>query len=393
MEIQVSWGIDDDVDTLVDSVVSALSSVATASMAVAYFNCRHDAAHIRTVLSERLPCPFMLASSSNGVLASTPQGATARADLAIMLFHDKTGNYGCASLPVSEGTARLDAQLALQHALTESGAQYEAPSLIYCIFPSGKEETLLKGLADEVGDKIPVFGGTMADNEVAGAWYTGAHQGGSDHHITVATMFPGTPIGVSYSSGYRPGPHVCTVTKATGRIIETLDNEPAALVYNRLTGGQIETAMSGGSILAMTTLHPFGRKISHSGGIAEYLLSHPDTVTSEQGLSVFSDIEQGAELVVMEGSEDSLIARAEKVIENAISLLPQDATPAGVLLVYCAGCMFTIESQLTRMLDTLSTRFTHIPILGVYTFGEQGHFLDGYNRHGNLMISAVAFSQ
>ena len=393
MEIKVSWGSNDDVDVLTDSVLNTFTSLETASMAVVYFNCRHDAEHLRTALAERLPCPFMLASSSNGVLASTPEGATARADLAIMLLYDKAGDYGCASLPISEDTPGQDARLALQHALRDSGAQYEAPSLLYCIFPSGKEEILLKGIAEEVGEKIPVFGGTMADNDVSGHWYTGAHQGGSDHHMTVAAMFPGAPVGVSYSSGYRPGPHICKVTKATGRIIETLDNEPAAQVYNRLTGGQIETALSGGPILSLTTLHPFGHKISHSGGISEYLLSHPDAVTEHQGLSVFSDVEQGTDLIVMEGSEESLIARAEKVIENAISLLPQDTPPAGVLLVYCAGCMFTIENQLARMLDTLSTQFTNIPILGIYTFGEQGHFLDGHNRHGNLMISAVAFGK
>lgn len=104
MEIQVSWGNDDNVDALTDSVVSGLSSIASASMAVVYFNCRHDAAHLREALAERLPCPFMLASSSNGVLACTPKGATARADLAIMLLYDKAGDYGCASSPISENT-------------------------------------------------------------------------------------------------------------------------------------------------------------------------------------------------------------------------------------------------------------------------------------------------
>lgn len=30
--------------------------------------------------------------------------------------------------------------------------------------------------------------------------------------------------------------------------------------------------------------------------------------------------------------------------------------------------------------------------MGVYTFGEQGMVKGGRNRHGNLMISAIAFA-
>ena len=32
------------------------------------------------------------------------------------------------------------------------------------------------------------------------------------------------------------------------------------------------------------------------------------------------------------------------------------------------------------------------PYLGVHTFGEQGQFPDGMNRHGNLMFSCLIIS-
>ena len=144
MEIKVSWGSNDDVDVLTDSVLNTFTSLETASMAVVYFNCRHDAEHLRTALAERLPCPFMLASSSNGVLASTPEGATARADLAIMLLYDKAGDYGCASLPISEDTPGQDARLALQNALRDSGAHYEAPLAALQYFSLRQRRNIIK---------------------------------------------------------------------------------------------------------------------------------------------------------------------------------------------------------------------------------------------------------
>ena len=33
------------------------------------------------------------------------------------------------------------------------------------------------------------------------------------------------------------------------------------------------------------------------------------------------------------------------------------------------------------------------PFLGAFTFGEQGAIIDSSNRHGNLMVSALAFGE
>ena len=61
-------------------------------------------------------------------------------------------------------------------------------------------------------------------------------------------------------------------------------------------------------------------------------------------------------------------------------------------MIYCAGCMLAIETDLTLMINDLRRSHPHLPIMAMYTFGEQGCFLDGKSRHGNLMISALVFS-
>jgi hypothetical protein len=95
----------------------------------------------------------------------------------------------------------------------------------------------------------------------------------------------------------------------------------------------------------------------------------------------------------MEGNIDSLTARAERVINNAIMLLPQNKRPVGVLMIYCAGCRLMVGDAIKPMIENLKHTFEGLPICGAFTFGEQGRFLDGKNRHGNLMISAVVFSR
>jgi hypothetical protein len=62
----------------------------------------------------------------------------------------------------------------------------------------------------------------------------------------------------------------------------------------------------------------------------------------------------------------------------------------GALVVYCAGCMLTVGGRMSEVPEQLDAAL-NAPFLGVFTFGEQGRLGAAANRHGNLMISVVAF--
>ena len=66
---------------------------------------------------------------------------------------------------------------------------------------------------------------------------------------------------------------------------------------------------------------------------------------------------------------------------------------AGALVVYCAGCMLTVQDDMARVADVIAEALGEAPFLGTFTFGEQGCFVGGENHHGNLMISVVVFQR
>ena len=53
--------------------------------------------------------------------------------------------------------------------------------------------------------------------------------------------------------------------------------------------------------------------------------------------------------------------------------------------------MLAIEKEIGLVSQSLAEALPSVPFLGNFTFGEQGRFLEGRNRHGNLMISCVLF--
>ncbi|WP_334028790.1 FIST signal transduction protein [Alteromonas sp. P256] len=383
----------DKTDTLAAAkeVCAALQEDGPASLVISFTNAEHDVSTLVASLNES-GAPYLLATSCLGSLVCDESRAQADAGLSALSISDETGAFGVGSADCSETDAFSAGASALESALINAGRPFESPSLIWCALPPGEEEAILNGFTSIVGEQVPIFGGSAADNTVEGNWCisTSSHSGANC--LAVAVMYPSSPLGLSYSSGYKPTETVFKASSAQNRHILALDGVSAAKAYNEATKGLITNELNGGNILGLTSTAPLGRPVQLENGALNYLLCHPDEVCEDGGLNVFSEVIEGEELVLMEGSIASLTARAERVINNAIMLLPDDSKPVGVLLVYCAGCRLTVGDQIHPMLTSLQEKFESLPICGTYTFGEQGQFLDRKSRHGNLMISAVVFS-
>ncbi|MBE1299030.1 MAG: hypothetical protein GJ680_03860 [Alteromonadaceae bacterium] len=365
----------------------------TPSLVIGYFNTEHSVNALRETLVNLVDCPFMLTSSCSGALGSDGDKYASKNDLVLFCLEDSEGHYGVGVASIGKSDPQQAAQQALLNALENSGLEYESPALIWCALPPGEEEAILAGFADIAGSKIPVFGGSGADNDISGNWqFASREQSGSDL-VMVSVLHTSKPLGMSYSSGYKPSDKTCKVTEAHGRELTSINGQSAADYYDALTGGSISAKLEGDdrSVLAETTLSPLGHEVSISHGVPEYLLSHPSDVTEQGGLSLFTEVSADTEFTLMEGSVESLAVRAEKVVANAIELLPISSEPVGVLMIYCAGCMLAIGDEVDTMLGHVRKGIDGIPVVAAYTFGEQGQFLDKQNRHGNLMISAVVF--
>ncbi len=307
---------------------------------------------------------------------------------------DPDGDYGTGAATMGDDP-RKAATTAVLKALDNAGRTGEMPDLIWLNAAPGKEEKVLAGIEDVLGKDVPIGGGSTGDNSVSGNWNQIANGEVFDDAVVASAFFPSVELSYSFHSGYDPTETTGSVTRAEGRTIQEIDSRPAAEVYNEWTGGSIaEVLETGGNVLALTTLNPIGRVVGKTGGVPYYKLSHPDGVTPEGGLSLFSEISVGDKLVLMHGSRESLINRAGRTANSAITSGDfSTESVAGALVIYCAGCMLTIQQDMDAVASEVNKALGGKPFIGIFTFGEQGCFLGNENTHGNLMISVVAFSQ
>ena len=411
MKIATSWTMNSGPVAIANAYEDLVVQLgATPTLLVLSCSVVHKVEEILSVLHSCAPqVPLHGSTSCLGVMTQAGAHTQDGCGLAMFGILDPEGSYGVGAAVIGENPGAA-AQQAIQAALDMADCPGSVPAMIWMTAAPGCEEALISGIASIVGDDVPITGGSSADNTVTGQWKQFTHENIFSNAVIVSALFPSTEVMFAFHSGYEPtdvkgivtkaGGFEATdekgfATKASGRTLLEIDGRPAAVVYNEWSKGLISDVLAdGGNILARTTLHPLGRIAGHIGNVPYYQLSHPDAVIENGALSIFTNVTPGDEFVLMQGTIDSLISRAGRVASSALetySARPKDV--AGALVVYCAGCMLTVQNRLNEVVESLRSALPNTPFLGVYTFGEQGCFLGGENRHGNLMISVLLFSK
>lgn len=392
MSVASAWSTDTDTTQALQACWRAMQDKLPGppSLVLVYGTEAHAASELCAVMQDLAGAiPWAGGTSCRGVM--TEEGFHSGTHVIGMLgLCDPEGAYGVGAC-TKGNSARTAAMEATNQALNATGRPGERPTLLWLISSPGGEERVLKGIAEVVGDTVPVVGGSSADANVRGRWqqYASGHEGTDS--VVVVAMLSHQGLSSHFHSGYQPSGERATVTACEGRTLLELDGEPAARVYNRWTEGCLEESAQGGPALMKTTLHPLGLAVGSLGRVETYLLSHPESVTEDGGLRLFTAVRQGSELVHMTGSTESLITRAGRVADVAQRGL--QTALAGALVTYCAGCMLTVNDDMPDVVTSLTQAMPSTPFLGVFTFGEQGCFPDGRSRHGNLMISVVCMAE
>jgi len=393
MDVRVVTDERGDVEALCASLVAALNGASPSWIGVGC-SVHVDGDALLRAMGDRFPgVPVHGTTSCLGVMSHEGflDGPGSIGAIAVV---DASGRYGLGASELGQD-ARNAAAVALEAALDRADEPGALPSIVWVNSSPGHEEDVIAGIESVVGPHVPIVGGSAADDDVSGGWSVffddGERRGSSADGVVVSAWFPSDRVGSSFHSGYGPTAHAGRVTASEGRVVHAIDGRPAAEVYGEWTEGRLGDCLDQpGGILADTTLTPLGRRV----GAGSWQLAHPDAVVEGGGLSLFARVDVGDELVLMHGTTDSLSERAGRVAHAAMaagSLRGEEV--AGAMVIYCAGCMLTVRERMDEVVASLQGALGQQPFLGLFSFGEQGCFLGGENRHGNLMISVLVLAR
>lgn len=377
------------VKTAMENVTAGLGS--EPDLLIVYSSVTHEIETIRTEVTNIAPnAQIHGGTSCMGVMTRQGFHSVDGTGLGIMGISNPDGDFGTGLKQLGDNPRKAGAE-AIQAALAVANRPGEPPALVWLNSAPGSEEKVLLGIQDVIGNSVPIAGGSTADNTIQGNWKQFSSAEVMDSGIIVTAMYPSAGVCMSFHNGYFPTENTGIVTKVDDRTLYEIDGKPAAKVYNEWTNGAMDDFMSGGNILGASSLYPLGRFAGNMGDLDYHRLTHPETITAEGAITLFSTLDEGDEIIQMTGTRKSLISRAGIVAKAALEIgRTEKDNICGGLVVYCAGCMLTVQDEMDRVAEEI-TKVIDVPFLGVFTFGEQGCFYSGENHHGNLMISVVLF--
>ena len=369
-----------------EAAEKAKNTLADIKVAFAYSSVAYDQNEMLKGIAEGLPgVPVLGNTSFTGVI--TPEGFITgeKGFVGIMALGGSDLTVGVAGKSKS-GDARATGMEAAKEAIKNAGKN-SAPAYFYMAASPGEEEFYLKGITDVIG-RVPYFGGSAADNTIAGEWKLFAGNKVFADGVTVAFFYVDKPLTNLYTGAYSETGDVGIITKVkNNRTLVEIDGVPALKKYAQWAGVDPES-LKGANLLVYTITSPLGIKDRLGDLIA---IRHPMNGNDDYSMAIGANLTEKTAVIRMKGSVDDLISSASKTLDELKKKMK--AAPAAFHLVHCGGRRAGIGDRIDEIVQGVKKAAGGVPFIMEFTFGEYGYEDDGNNTTGGLMLSYTGFAQ
>jgi hypothetical protein len=389
----------DSSDAVAELIAGAKVALGPSSPRVAmlFAGIDHDFAIVLEQINAQWPGITLIGCTTDGEMSS--HILFAEDSLALVLlsgddFHAVSGVARSVSTDVA-GSIRASANDAV-HRLAESGSGDRrgddrgggAPRL--CItMPDGltvSGSAALDALRAELGDAVPIFGGTAGDQ-----WrFKGTRQFHGTEVLQDSVPFLLFGEGVVFSfgvdTGWRPIGREGRVTDVDGHVVRAIDGKPATAFYREFLGNADITHL---------TEYPLAVTADDGRGADSYYLRAPGR-TDEAGGSIhfLGDVPAGARVHITATNRDRILDATRSSFQHALDDFPKGSggggKPALALCISCAGRKQILGSRTQEEGRIVSQLLGGVPAAGFYGYGEIARLTkDGISHYHNETFTTL----
>ncbi len=360
-----------------------------AKLVFAYMSCDYKIKDVIKGIKEVYSCPVIGNTSFTGVIM--PEGYIGGDEpfVGIMVLSDPSMVVGVGFADRKAYQSARDAgEAATKAARVMTKMPYnDEPDLMYMAASPTEEEFFLKG-ANRVVGRVPLFGGSAADNTISGNWSLYLDNKVTGEGVAVALIYMKNGFVNEFTGAYRETKDMGIITKVEGtRQLVSIDGVPAVKKYAQWRGRKPSEFM-GAKLLSETITSPLGVKDRLGDLIA---IRHPMNGNDDYSMNIGANLAEGTTVIRMEATVDELISSVGKTLKklNARCKKPVVAYH----LVHCGGRRAGIDARINEVYKEIKKNVNGVPFIMEFTFGEYGYVEDGNNTTGGLMLSFTAFTK
>ena len=335
--------------------------------------------------SELGTAPIIGCTSSAGIIVPDGFISSENGFTGILALGDPDMEVGVASSERGKDPRETGRKVAME-AMAKVG-RTDAPAYFYMVASPAEEEFYIKGIEDIIG-RVPVFGGSAADNTVEGKWSIYTNDKIFSDGVAVAFFYTDKEMKNVYTGEYHETTNSGVITKIKGnRTLVEIDGVPAIEKYASWTGKKMED-LEGNNLLVSTITEPLGVKDRLGDLVA---IRHPMFGNKDGSMNIGANLAVNTAVIQMEATVDELISSTEKTMKELNKEMNNEI--GAYLLVHCGGRRLGIGDRIDEVTKLIKKQSKGVPFITIFTFGEYGVKDHGANTTGGLMLSFTAFSK
>ena len=343
-------------------------------------------------INEITNSPIIGCTSSGGVIIPDGYLTSENGYAGMLSLDDLNLSVGVACHEAGKDARAIGRKVAIE--AVQNAKSLRAPAYFYMIASPKEEEDYLMGIQDVIG-RVPMFGGSAADDDVEGKWEIICNDKVFSDGVAVAFFYTDNEIVTKYSGLYNETRNIGIITEVKNkRTLVSIDEVSSLKKYGHWIN-EHPTKLIGKNLLMTSVNKPLGIK-DPLGNII--VIRHPmygnDMGTRtilDDTITLGNNVVEGTAIIQLEASNDELVSAPLELLKELKKELFKES--AAFILIHDAARRMVIKDKIDEIAKQLSKETRGVPFIMPFTFGEYGYDEHSSNICGGLMLSFTSFGK
>lgn len=375
-----------------ETAKKSTKDLSNAKIGFLYTSAKNDIKAVIKGLRTITNIPIIGCTSSDAIIVEDGIITSDDGFAGMMTFDDKNLTVGLACHEAGKDPRAIGRKVAIE--AVENAKTTRAPAYFYMVASPKEEEEYLMGIQDVIG-RVPMFGGSAADDDVSENWKVICNDKVMTDGVAVAFFYTDNEIVTTYTGAYNETNNIGLITEVKdSRTLVSIDGISALRKYSNWINIS-PSNLKGKKLLEVSTTKPLGVK-DPLGNLT--VIRHPmfgndmgTKTTTDDTITLGNKVVPGTAIIQLEATVDELIDATGNVLKETRNQLYTDS--AAYILLHCGGRKLAIGERLNEVHQQLVKEAKGVPFITVFTFGEYGYDEHSANICGGLMLSFTAFGK
>ena len=349
LKSQVGYSINpDSYYAGVDTASQTIKDLANAKLGLIFTSVKNDTKEVIKGIKTVTDMPIIGCTSSGCIMVKDGIISSKNGFTGMMALDDENLKVGVAGHAAGKNPRAIGRKVAIE--AVQNAGTTRAPAYFYMVASPRQEEDYLMGIQDVIG-RVPMFGGSAADDTVEGKWKIICNDKTFTDGVAVAFFYTDNEIATAYTGAYRETSNVGLITEVRdNRTLVSIDGVSALKKYASCIEENPQD-LRGQNLLTASITKPLGVK-DPLGNLM--VVRHPmfgndmgtRTVTDDT-INLGNKVVEKTAIIQLESTVDELIYSTGETVKKAKEQLYSD--PAAYFLVHCGGRKLAIGDRIDEV--------------------------------------------